>query len=107
MGDLADLSLDPGTGPAGLAAGQGGGQLIEPAGGPAQGGAVKAAGLMLAEFGGMGQDRPALGAVDGAAGVAGGQLAEAVLIHDGAGAGGQGEQVAAVTGGHRDRKSVV
>ncbi len=48
----------------------------------------------------MGQDRPALGAVDGAAGVIGGQLAEPVLIDDGPGVRGLGEQVTAVTGGH-------
>ena len=52
---------------------------------------------------GNGRDRPAPGAVDVAAGVAGGQAAEPVLIDDGTGGGGQGEQVAAVAGGHRAR----
>ncbi len=49
----------------------------------------------------MGQDRPALGAVDLAAGVECGQPPEAVLIDDGAGAGGQLGQAGAVGGGHR------
>ena len=49
----------------------------------------------------MGQDRPALGAVDLAAGVVGGQSSEAVLIDDGTGAGGQPGQASAVGGGHR------
>ena len=49
--------------------------------------------------------RPALGAVDLAAGVEGGQPAEPVLINDAAGRGGQGGQVRAVRG--RDRPDVV
>ena len=101
MGDLGNLRFHLGPGAAGLAAGQGGGQLVELPGGLGQRGAVEAAGLMLVQFGGMGQDRPAPGAVDVAAGVAGGQAAEPVLIDDGPGGGGQGEQVAAVAGGHR------
>ena len=101
MGDLADLRLDLAAGPAGLAAGQGGGQLIELPGGPGQRGAVEAAGLMGVQLGRMGQDGPAPGAVDDPAGVIGGQLAEPVLINDGPGGRGHGEQVTAVTGGHR------
>ena len=61
VGDLGDLRFHPPPGPAGLAAGQGGGQLVELPGGLGQRGAVEAAGLMLLELGGMGQDRPALG----------------------------------------------
>src|ERR1039457_5353177 len=76
MGDLADLGLDRGTGPPGLAAGQGGGEFVQFLAGLGQGGAVEAAGLMFVELGGMGQDRPAPGAVDGTAGVVGGQAAE-------------------------------
>src|SRR5271165_1203904 len=62
MGDLGDLGLDLAAGPAGLAAGQGGGQLIQLPGGLGQRGAVEAAGLMGVQLGGMSQDRPAPGA---------------------------------------------
>ena len=88
-------------GAAGLAAGQGGGQLVQLPGGLGQRGAVEAAGLMLVQLRGVRQDRPAPGAVDDAAGVIGGQLTEPVLIDDGPGGRGHGEQVTAVTGGHR------
>ena len=53
------------------------------------------------QFRGVGQDRPPLRAVGLAAGVAGGQPAEPVLVDDAAGGGGQGGQVRAVAGGHR------
>ena len=64
---------------AGLAAGQGGGQLVEFLAGLGQRGAVEPAGLAVVQFRGVGQDRAALGAVDLAAGVVGGQPAEPVL----------------------------
>src|SRR5216683_7134743 len=101
MGEFPDVGLDFGAGPAGAAAGQGGGQLVEFAAGLGQGGAVEAAGLVLVQLGGMGEDRPAVGAVDGAAGVVGGEAAEPVLVDDGPGGRGHGEQVTAVTGRHR------
>ena len=100
-GDRGDLGLDLGAGAAGLAAGQGGGQFVESAAGLGQGGAGEAAGLVFVQFDRVGQDGAAVGAVDGAAGVVGGQPGEAVGVDDAAGGGGQGEQVAAVAGRHR------
>ena len=101
MGDPGDLCLNLVPGRAGLAAGQGGGQLVQLPGGLGQRGAAEAADLMLMQLRGARQDRPALGTVDDAAGVIGGQPAEPVLIDDGPRGGGHGEQVTAVTGGHR------
>ena len=54
---------------------------------------------MLVQLGGMGEDRPPPGAVDGAAGIVDRQLAEPVLIDEPPGGRGHGEQVAAVTAG--------
>ena len=101
MGDLGDLRLHLVPGPAGLAAGQGGGQLVELPGWPWPAWCRQTRGPDCVQLGGMGEDRPAPGAVDDAAGVIGGQLAEPVLIDDGAHGGGHREQVTAVAGGHR------
>ena len=99
--DRGDLGFDLVPGAAGLAAGQGRGQLIQFLAGLGQRGAVEPAGLAVAQLRGVGQDGAPLGAVDHPAGVAGGQPAEPVLIHDRAFGGGQPGQVRAVAGGHR------
>jgi hypothetical protein len=83
-GDRLDLGGDFLAGPARLAAGQGGGQLVQLRAGLGQGGAVEAEGLAVVQFRGVGQDRAAPGAVDLAAGVVSGQPAEPVFIDQGA-----------------------
>src|ERR1035441_6552587 len=100
-GDSGDLGLHLLAGAAGLAAAEGGGQLVQLLAGLGQGGAGEPGRLCGVQLRGVGQDRPALRAVDLAAGVVGGQPVEAALIHDGPGRGGQGGQVGAVAGGHR------
>ena len=83
-GDLLDLGLHLVPAAAGLAAGQGGGQLVEFLAGLGQRGAVEPAGLAGMQFRGVGQDRAPPGAVDLAAGVVGGQPAEPVLVDEAA-----------------------
>ena len=83
---------------AGLAAGQGGGQLVQLLAGLGQGGAVEAQGLAVVQFRGVGEDGAAPGTVDVTASVSSGQPAEPVLTDQGAVRCGQGEQVRAVAG---------
>ncbi len=97
--DLADLGFHLRPAPPGLAAGEGRGQLVQHPACLRQGGAGEPGCLGGVQLRRVGQDGAALGPVDLAAGVAGGQPPEAVLIDDGAGAGGQPGQAGAV--GHR------
>src|SRR5258708_4737051 len=69
MQDLADLGFDLRAWPAGLAAGEGGGQLVQLPARLGQGGAGEPAGLLFVQLGGVGEDRPALRALELAAGV--------------------------------------
>ncbi len=100
LANRVDFGLDRGAAPAGLAAGQGGGQLVELPGGLGQG-LVEAAGLALVQGRGVGEHDAAVGAVNLPAGVEGGQAAETLFVDDVAFLGGQGEQVRAVGGGYR------
>jgi hypothetical protein len=76
-GDRLDLCLDFLAGTAGLAAGEGGGQVAEFLAGLGQGGAVEPGGLGGVQLRGVGQDSPPLGAIADPLGVEGGQAAPA------------------------------
>ena len=95
-GDGGDFRFDFVPGPAGFPAGQGGGQVVELLAGLREGGAGEPGGLGLVQFRGMREDRAPLRPVDGAAGVEGGQAAEALFIRERPLRCGQGGQVRAV-----------
>src|SRR5512147_1588901 len=73
LGEGGDVLLDLDTGSAGAAASEGGGQVVQLAGGLGQGGALEPGDLGGVQLVGVGQDRPPAGAVDLAAGIDRGQ----------------------------------
>ena len=94
-GDRGDLGFDF-VPEAGLPEGQRRGELAQLLRGLGEGGAVEPGGLAVAQFRGVGEDRAALSAVDGAAGIEGGQPAEALFVRDRPLRGGQRGEIRAV-----------